>query len=113
MNLRSIGVLMLISVFLLALSSGCAKYATKGKMIGTIEKQATIGMAEEEFTKKVPHAKLVEEDNNKKVYLVAASDPCFVCSSWGAFARSYELYATKFTFKNGNLVSAERIMSGK
>lgn len=113
MSVRNLGILTALFLLLLTTSSGCTKYATKGEMIGKIEKQTTVGMPEEEFTKKVPYAKVVEEENGKKVYLVAASDPCFFCGSWNAFARSYEIYATKFTFENGSLISTERIVSGE
>ena len=113
MNIRATGILLVLLFFLLILPSGCAKHATKGRMIGKIENQTTTGMTEEEFTQKVPQAKMVEQEDDKKIYLVAASDPCFVCGSWDAFVRSYEIYVTKFTFKDGNLISIERIVNKK
>ena len=113
MNFRNTRIFLVLLFFVLILPSGCAKHATKGKMIGKIEEQTTTGMAEEEFTQKIPHAKMIEQEDDTKVYLVAASDPCFVCGSWDAFVRSYEIYVTKFTFKDGNLISIERIVNKK
>jgi hypothetical protein len=82
-------------------------------MIGKIENRTHMGMSEEEFKKAVPNAELVDEEGNKKLYAVAAGDPCFICGSGSAFHRSYEIYAAKFTFEDGKLVSTDRIVSGE
>ena len=113
MNLRNPGLVILALVFVLSMSVGCAKRATKGKIIGKIESRAQVGMSEEEFKKAVPNAELVDEEGNKKLYAVAAGDPCFICGSGKAFQRSYEIYASKFTFEDGKLISVDRIVSGK
>ena len=93
--------------------SGCAKWATTGKMISRIEKKAPVGISEKEFKGKVPNAQLVGEEGNKKVYMVAVGEPCYICGSGKAFLKSYESYATKFTFEDGNLVSMDRIIGDK
>jgi hypothetical protein len=61
----------------------------------------------------VPNAQLVGEEGNKKVYMVAVGEPCYVCGSGKAFLKSYESYATKFTFEDGNLVSKDRVLGNK
>ena len=113
MKLRNLSLIIVALVFLLSISVGCAKRATKGKMIGKIESRTYMGMPEEEFKKFVPSAELVDEEGNKKLYAVVAGDPCFICGSGKAFQRSYEIYATTFTFEDGKLVSTDRIVSGK
>ena len=113
MSVRKWGVFMLSMLFLFVILSGCAKYATSGRMMERIEKKATPAISEEEFKKRVPIARLVREDGGEKVYLVAFGEPCFVCGSAEAFLRSFEPYATRFTFISGTLVSTERIIDGK
>ena len=113
MNLRNLGLIILALIFFLGVQTGCAKRASKGKMIGNIESRTHVGMSEEDFKKAVPNAELVDEEGNKKLYAVAAGDPCFICGSGKAFQRSYEIYATKFTFEDGKLVFTDRIVSGK
>ena len=108
---RSITILALL--FLLGILTGCTRYATSGKIMDRIEKKATIGMSEQEFQKAVPIARLVDEQGSKKVYVVAFGEPCFVCGSGKAFMRSFEPYATEFTFVNGSLSSTERIIDGQ
>ena len=113
MNFKDMVIAVLVVTFLFGFSTGCARYATKGAMMNRVEGKARTGMSEEAFTKSVPGAALVEDEGNRKVYLVSVGDPCFICGSGRAFLKSYELYATKFTFKDGNLVSKERLVSGK
>ena len=93
--------------------SGCAKWVTTDKMISRIEKKAPVGISEKEFKGKVPNAQLVGEEGNKKVYVLAVGEPCFLCGSGKAFLKSYESYATKFTFEDGKLVSTDRIVSSE
>jgi hypothetical protein len=93
--------------------TGCAKYATTGKMMEKLENRAHMGISEEEFIKRVPTAQLIGEEGNTKVYLVAVGEPCFGCGSADAFVRSFEIYATKFIFEDGSLVAVDRIVSGK
>jgi|GEM_PF-1614135 len=112
MTFKNLGILTITLVFVLGITTGCAKYATTGKMMDGIEKQATQAMTEEEFIKKVRIARLISEEGGKKVYLVAFGEPCFICGSARAHLRSFEPYATKFTFENGNLLSIERIVNG-
>lgn len=112
MTIKNLSIFVFQLVFLLGVSTGCAKFATTGKMMDKIEKQATQSISEQEFKKRVPIAKLVGEEGKKKVYLVAFGEPCFICGSGKAFLRSFEPYATKFTFENGYLLSIERIASG-
>jgi len=112
MKFKNLSIFLLQLVFLMGVSTGCAKYATTGKMMDKIEKQATPSISEQEFIKKVPIARLVGEEGNKKVYLVAFGEPCFICSSGKAHLRSFEPYATKFTFEDGYLLSIERLVSG-
>ncbi len=90
--------------------SGCAKWATTDKMSSRIEKKAPVGISEKEFKGKVSNAQLVGKEGSKKVYMVAVGEPCFLCGSGKAFLKSYESYATKFTFEDGNLVSVDRIL---
>lgn len=113
MNMRKLSLVIVTLVFFFGISAGCAKRATKGKMIGKIEGRTHVGMSEEDFKKAVPYAELVDEEGNRKLYAVAAGDPCFICGSGKAFQRSYEIYATKFTFEDGKLISTDRIVSGK
>lgn len=113
MKRRNLTLVILQLVLLSFVSTGCAKYATTGKVIEKIEKRVHMGISEEEFTKRVPTAELVCEERNTKVYLVAVGKPCIVCGSAHAFVRSFEIYATKFTFEDGSLVAVDRIVSGK
>ena len=100
---------MLITALLLG---GCAKYATTGEMIKRLEKRAHMGISEQEFKEKIPIARLVDVSHNKKLYVVVVGEPCFVCGTEKAFLRSSEIYATKFVFEAGTLVSMERIVDG-
>ena len=52
------------------------------------------------------------KSDNKKLYVVVVGEPCFVCGTEKAFLRSSEIYATKFIFEAGTLVSMERIVNG-
>ena len=113
MTLRKLCILFLILLFALSMSAGCAKFTTSGKMMDNIEKKAIPGMSEEEFQKSVRNARIIEEEGSKKVYLLAFGQPCFVCGSGEAFLKSFEPYATKFTFINGTLSTTERVINGK
>ena len=113
MSIRKPGNYMLLMFILFGLFTGCAKYATSGKMMERIEKKATAGISEKNFIEKVPIARLVREEGGEKVYQVAFGEPCLVCGSGEAFLRSFEPYATRFTFIDGTLVSTERIIDGK
>ena len=77
-----------------------------------VEKKISIGISEGEFTKKIPNAQLVDEKENKKLYVVVVSETCFFCGSAKGFQRSFETYATKFTFEDGKLISFKRIANG-
>ena len=112
MTTKKLSILILQLVFLLGLLTGCSRFATTGKMMDGIEKQATQSITEEEFVIKVRIARLISEEEGKKVYLVAFGEPCFICGSAKAHLRSFEPYATKFTFENGNLLSIKRIVDG-
>ncbi len=105
MNIRTLAIGIILVAFGLFFLSGCAKWATTDKMISRIENKASVGISEKEFKGKVPYAQLVGEEGNKKVYMVAVGEPCYICGSGKAFLKSYESYATKFTFEDGNLVS--------
>ena len=105
-------ILITLIVFLLSVSLGCAKYATSDEKIAEIEKKISIGMSESEFTKNIPNAQLVDEKDNKKLYVVVENETCFFCSSRKAFQRSFEIYATQFIFEDGKLVSFKRIANG-
>jgi hypothetical protein len=61
----------------------------------------------------VPYAQFVSEEGNKKIYMVGVGEPCFICGSGKAFLKSYESYATKFTFEDGSLVSVDRVLGNK
>ena len=100
---------LLLGAFLLA---GCAKYATTGEMISRLEQRAYMGISEQEFKEKIPIARLVDVSHNKKLYVVVVGEPCFTCGTGKAFLRSSEIYATKFVFEAGTLVSMERIADG-
>ena len=112
MTLKTISPVILLGL-LVVFSFGCSRFATKGRMASNIENQLELGISETEFAEKMPAAELIEEKERRKVYLLAVEDPCLVCSSWGAFIRSSELYAMKITFDDGRLVSVDRILSGK
>lgn len=113
MTFRKSIISLLIVLFTTSMLNGCAGYATTGKMMDRLEKKATAGMSEQEFTKAIPIARLVEAQGSKKVYLVAIGEPCFVCGSGEAFVRSFEPYATRFTFTDGTLSATERVVSGQ
>ena len=112
MTLKNLSIFIIQLVFLLGILTGCSRFATTGKMMDRIEKQATQAITEQEFIKKVRIARLVGEEGSKKVYLVAFGEPCFICSSAKAHLQSFEPYATKFIFENGNLLSIKRIVDG-
>ena len=103
-------IIIALSLFFLA---GCTKWATTDKMISRIESKTPVRISEKEFKTKVPNAALVGEEGNKKVYLVAVGEPCYICGSGKAFMKSYESYATKFTFEDGSLVSVDRVLGKK
>ena len=113
MKLRSTIILITMSVFVLSVFFGCVRYATSDEKIVEMEKKISIGVFESEFTKNIPNAKLVDEKENKKVYVVVVSETCFFCGSGKAFQRSFETYATQFTFEDGKLVSYKRIANGR
>jgi hypothetical protein len=112
MKLRNTISLITLSVLVLALSFGCARYATSDEKIVEIEKKISIGVSESEFTKNIPTAQLIDEKENKKVYVALVSETCFFCGSAKGFQRSFETYATQFTFEDGRLVSFKRIANG-
>lgn len=112
MKLRNTICLITLSVFVLSVSIGCARYATSDKKITEMEQKISMGMSETEFKEKIPNAQLVDEKENKKLYVVVVSEPCFFCGSVKAFQRSFETYATQFTFKDGELISFKRIADG-
>jgi hypothetical protein len=112
MTLRNTISLITLSVLILALSFGCARYATSDEKIVEIEKKMSIGVSESEFTKNIPTAQLIDEKENKKVYVALVSETCFFCGSAKGFQRSFETYATQFTFEDGKLVSFKRIANG-
>ena len=112
MKLRNTISLITLSVLVLALSFGCARYATSDEKIVEIEKKISIGVSESEFTKNIPTAQLIDEKENKKVYVALVSETCFFCVSAKGFQRSFETYATQFTFEDGRLVSFKRIANG-
>ena len=112
MKFRNTIILITMSVLILSLSLGCARYATSDEKITDIEKKISIGLSEGEFTKTIPTAQLVDEKENKKLYVVVVSETCFFCGSAKGFQRSFETYATQFTFEDGKLVSFKRIANG-
>lgn len=109
MKYRNLFSLITTAFMFLAMAAGCAKYATEGRMMARIEKEAAVGISEKEFKIAAPQARLVEEKGGKRIYLVIIREPCFICSHMEAFLRSFEVSATKFTFNEGILVSADRI----
>ena len=113
MTINKLSISILSLLFFLGLSTGCAKYATSGKMMDRIEKKATPAISEQEFKDRIPSARLVSEEGSRKVYLVAFGEPCFICGSGKAFLRSFEPYATQFTFIDGSLSSSERLVMGE
>ncbi len=112
MKLRNTIILITLSLFVFSVSFGCSKYATSDEKITDVEKKMSIGVSESDFTKNIPAAQLVDEKDNKKVYVVVMSETCFFCGSAKGFQRSFETYATQFTFKDGKLVSFKRIANG-
>jgi len=112
MKFRNTVILITLSVFIFAVSFGCARYATSDEKIAEIEKKISIGMSEGEFKENIPDAQLVDEKENKKLYVAVASETCFFCGSTKGFQRSFETYGTQFTFEDGKLVSFKRIANG-
>ena len=112
MKFRNTVILITLSIFIFAVSFGCARYATSDEKMVEVEKKISIGVSESEFTKNIPTAQLVDEKDNKKVYVVVVSETCFFCGSAKGFQRSFETYATKFTFEDGKLISFKRIANG-
>ncbi len=112
MKLINTIILITLSVFLLSVTFGCARYATSDNKITEMEQKISIGMSESEFKSNIPNAQLVDETGNKKVYVVVVSETCFFCGSAKAFQRSFETYATQFGFEDGELVSFKRIADG-
>lgn len=112
MNKRMLALSLLSIVMICAVSSGCAKYATTGRMIGKIENRVEIGASEEEFKEKMPYSSLAHEEEGRKIYLLVVQEPCFICGTGKAFLRSYETYVNNFVFEDGKLISIDRIESG-
>ena len=112
MKLNNTIVLITLSVFVVSVSFSCARYATSDDKITEIENKMSIGVSESEFKENIPNAQLIDEKENTKVYVVVVSETCFFCSSVKAFQRSFETYATQFTFEDGRLVSFKRIADG-
>ena len=112
MKYRRLAAVMLSLLFGSLVLGGCAKYATTGETISRIEKRAYMGISEQEFKEKIPIARLIDVSHNEKLYVVVVGEPCFVCGTEKAFLRSSEVYATKFVFEDGALVSTERIVNG-
>lgn len=106
--------LMLVVVSLvIAWIGGCAKFSTSDKKIAALEEKVSIGMTESQFTLSVPNAELINTTENKSLYAIRVSPPCFICGSTTGFTRSFESYATRFTFENGELVSFSRFLNGE
>ena len=112
MKFKNTVILITLLVCLFAVSFGCARYATSDEKMVEVEKKISIGISEGEFIKKIPNAQLVDEKENKKFYVVVVSETCFFCGSAKGFQRSFETYATKFSFEDGKLVSFERVANG-
>lgn len=112
MKPRNTAIWVTLAILVLSLSFGCARYATSDEKITEMEKQISIDLPESEFKSKIPTAQLVDETENKKVYVLVVSETCFFCGSAKAFQKSFETYATQFTFEDGKLVSFERIADG-
>ena len=112
MKLINTIILITLSVFVFFVSFGCARYATSDEKIAEIEKKISIGMSEGEFKEYIPNAQLVDKKESKKLYVVMVSETCFFCGSAKGFQRSFETYATQFTFEDGKLVSFKRIANG-
>ena len=111
MSTKHTDIMLFILMIMITWFSGCAKYATSDQKIADIEEKVSIGMTEGEFTENVPNAQLINTTENKSVYAVRVSPPCFICSSAKGFSRSFESYATQFIFVNGQLVSFSRILN--
>ena len=104
--------LITLLVFVFSVPFGCARYATSDKKITEMEQKIPIGMSESEFKENIPNAQLIDEHENKKLYVVVVSETCFFCGSAKTFQRSFETYATQFIFKDSKLVSFKRIANG-
>ena len=104
--------LIVVLTMILAVSTGCARLSTSDQKIAALEDKVSIGMTESEFTQKLPAAQLVNEQDNRKVYVALVSQTCFICGSARGFQKSFESYATQFTIENGTLVSFNRILNG-
>ena len=113
MSTGKLSLFILMLVFAMGLTTGCARFATTGKTMDRIVKKAPMGISEQDFNKKVRYARLVSEVGDKKVYLYAFGEPCLVCSTGGAFLKSFEPYAMKFTFTDGTLSAIERFVGEK
>jgi len=113
MNKKHSFITVLTAIIVIAWLSGCAKYATSDQKIVEIEEKVSIGMTESEFTQSVPNAQLINTVENRSVYAVRVSPPCFICGSKKGFTRSYESYATQFIFEKGELVSFKRFLNGE
>ena len=113
MSKRHPFITIMIFLFVIAFFGGCAKFATSDKKIAAIEEKVSVGMTESEFTETVPIAELINTTENKRVYAVRVSPPCFICSSAKDFTKSFESYATQFVFENGELVSFSRFLNGQ
>ena len=92
---------------------GCARFATSDKKIAALEEKVSVGMTEKAFTTSIPNAQLLGTTGDRSAYVVLVTPPCFVCGSVASFTRSYELYATRFIFEKGELVSFERLLNGE
>jgi hypothetical protein len=113
MKKRNTMILITLWILVFSGSFGCARYATSDEKITEMEKKISIGMSESEFTKNIPNAQLLDEKENKKLYVVVVSETCFFCGSAKAFQRSFETYATQFIFEAEKLVSFKRIDDGE
>ena len=109
MRVRLTLIMALITV--LTVSTGCARYATSDQKIAALEDKVSIGMTESEFAHQLPSARLVNDQDNQKVYVARVSETCFICGSAKGFQKSFESYSTQFIFENGQLVSFSRILN--
>lgn len=103
--------LIMALTMVLAVSTGCARFATSDDKIAALEDKVSIGMSESEFTHQLPSARLVNEQGNQKVYVARVNEPCFICGSAKGFQKSFEPYATQFIFENSQFVSFSRILN--
>jgi hypothetical protein len=103
MTLRNTISLITLSVLILALSFGCARYATSDEKIVEIEKKISIGVSESEFTKNIPTAQLIDEKENKKVYVALVSETCFFAVPRKAFKEALKHMRPNLHLKMENL----------